>query len=211
MRRNWSRIFLFLATTFSVVVLLAEPARATLMSYVFTGEVTQAQYSLPDMQVGTPVVFTALIDFSGEPSPSGLAGRDEGVWGIDYFYAQYVSGPSFFANRDLASFNNNFGYGVDSPLGWMTGIQGSLFADAASGSDFGDSPLKIYNMEKTVSQWVLGDMLLGSDNLGVYGSIDYELKLTGIEAVNPVPEPSTLLFLGSGVIGLWGLKRRFRN
>lgn len=45
------------------------------------------------------------------------------LWAIDYFCAQYASGSSFNASRDIASFTENFGFGVNSPSGWMVRVR----------------------------------------------------------------------------------------
>ena len=49
----------------------------------------------------------------------------------------------------------------------------------------------------TVSDWVFSDFFLGSDNTPTSGTA--------------IPEPATLLLIGSGLIGLAGFTRRFRK
>lgn len=190
-------------------------AHATPMQYVFSGHVTSAQYdpvqlcgsnNCLDLQVGAPVSFVTLIDFTVNPSNPRFA--DQPIpWELDYFSAQYLSGPSFSANKNITAFNNNFGFGVDSPSGWMAGVLGSLFADAGRGADFGDAPLKIYSPTLTVSQWEPGENVWGIDNLGPFGEIRYELELESVTNM-AVPEPSTLILLGSSLVGLIGLRKR---
>ena len=217
--------FIIAISLFSIFFVL-ESAQATPMYYVFTGEVTSASYN-PDvappnyceyianhpalLQEGAPVFFTALIDFARSPDVPWIHNVVDDYWGTHYFYAQHLLGSSPTANLYPTSINNNFGFGVNSPSGWMVGVKGSLFANAANGSDFGDSPLKIYSFDKIVSEWVVGETLFGEDYLGSLGSIDYELKLAGIASASAVPEPATMLFLGSGLIGLLGLRRKFRK
>ena len=46
-----------------------------------------------------------------------------------------------------------------------------------------------------------GKMILGEN---------HEFSVAGVD-VNPVPEPATMILLGSGLIGLAGIRRRFKS
>jgi hypothetical protein len=217
-----SKVEIIIAFSLFSFVLTLQFAQADPLYYAFTGIVEDVSYdpggaspALREyisahpllLQVATPVFFLTLIDFSREPAIS-FPLPDPSQIPNNAFYAQYILGPSPTANLNFALFNNSFG--VDSPSGWMVGVKGSLFANPLNGADFGDSPFKIYSYDKIVSQWTLGDGILGRDQ-GAWGHIDYELNLSAIVSASAVPEPSTMLLLGSGLVGIIGFRRRLKK
>jgi hypothetical protein len=190
---------LLAAVSLLFVLVAAAPAQAAPTLYTFTGQVSYfhqpspcaGPYCIPDVQVGTPVAFTVIIDFEGPPQgqvqdPSPNPNQ------IHYFYAEFVSGPLFesFYIPDPAAFNDVKGFGVDIPFSDSYGSYGSLFCGPNNGSDYGDSKLVILSLAKPVSQWAVGDTLFGSQFGGAfYSDVGYQLELTGIA---PVPEMVTI-------------------
>ncbi len=95
-----------------------------------------------------------------------------------------------------ANFGNWCQNGLCAPYGALVGeIEGNFFLLGTnfSGTAPGDGILKLYYWD--------------SNNFDNYGTITVNVNTN----VAPVPEPATIFLLGSGLVGVVGLGKRFKN
>lgn len=104
--------------------------------------------------------------------------------------------------KKYTNFGKMFGYYLISP-------QGTFYSDDSLNSDK-SAHILAYKSKTNGNEWWLGmeDLLGGGDR-------DYKdmiLKISGISStsITAVSEPATIFFLGLGLIGLAGIKRKYQ-
>lgn len=155
-----------------------------------------------DIRSGGGPISSAL---SGESTftivAEGAGFRDRNIFGvysgnrlIDLFAGEAQTGDTITVNiEDVRSRlgSDSFGFYLKSPQGWF-------FADPAKNSD-GLGHMVAYEGSGR-------DLLIGFEDLNGGGDLDFEDFVVRVSARGtdpaPVPEPTTLLLLGSGMLGL---------
>ncbi|MFC1822517.1 PEP-CTERM sorting domain-containing protein [Thermodesulfobacteriota bacterium] len=117
------------------------------------------------------------------------------------FDINYISGSGSFLSEEVRIYSHSdYAYwdtSINPPKGSWTQYEVDLIA-----SNFTISGTKTFNqiMADVTEIWIRGEYGVGVDKAG----------LDNVK-VAPIPEPTTMLLLGSGIIGLAGIRRKFRK